>query len=102
MVLQLLMDLGLLKYFVSRFGDQLVSHVIGWDHAMAEEANHKKHLILLKLLQSLGRAHDEMLYIGNQRSDIDHFDQIGICMTSLCETQGLTEEAMNKLADSFF
>ena len=102
MVLQLLMDLGLLQYFVSRFGDQLVSHVIGKDHAMAQETNHKKHLILMKLLQSLSRNHDEMLFVGNKREDVDHFEQICLCKTYLCETQGLTEDAMNELIDSYF
>jgi len=102
MVLQLLMDINLVKYFISRFGDQLVSHVIGSDHGMAKETNHKKHLILLKLLDSLGRAHDEMLYIGNGKQDINHFQSIGLCRTYLNETQGLTNEGMDKLLASFF
>ena len=101
-VLQLLMDLGLLKYFVSRFGDQLVSHVIGRDHAMAEETNHMKHLILLKLLQSLSREHDEMLFVGNKKEEIEHFKTNAFCRAYWCETQGLTEEAMNKLVESYF
>lgn len=102
MVLQLLMDCNLVKYFISRFGNQLVSHVIGWDHGMAQETNHKKHLILLKLMDSLGRQHEEMLYVGNDKEQMNHIRSIGLCRTFLAETQGLTEEAMNKIADSFF
>ena len=102
MILQLLMDCNLVKFFISRFGNQLVSHVIGRDHGMAQETNHKKHLILLKLMESLGRAHEEMLYVGNDKEEINHIRSIGLCRTYLTETQGLTEEAMNKVADSYF
>jgi len=102
MVLQLLMDCNLVRYFISRFGNQLVSHVIGWDHGMAQETNHKKHLILLKLMDSLGRAHDEMLFVGNHKEDMDHIRSIDLCRTYWCQTQGLTQEAMNTMTASFF
>jgi len=102
MVLQLLMDCNLVRYFISRFGNQLVSHVIGWDHGMAQETNHKKHLILLKLMDSLGRAHDEMLFVGNHKEDMEHIRSIDLCRTYWCQTQGLTQEAMNTVTASFF
>jgi len=102
MVLQLLMDIGLVSYFMSRFRFEMVSHVVGRDHAMAINADHKKHLILLDLLDTLGRTHDEMLFIGANEQEIDHLRSIGLCRTSFCETQGLTEEAMESIASTFF
>lgn len=102
LILRLLKDVGLLKYFVSAAPSnpkKLISHVIGSDHIISKESEGRTHLILLQLLQSLDRSHDEMLFVGNDRNGVEHLRRIKICRTDWCQTRGLTQEAMNEILE---
>ena len=102
LILRLLKDVGLLRYFVSAAPSnpkKLVSHIIGSDHIVSKESEGKTYLILLQLMQSLERSHDEMLYVGNSRATVDHLRAIKVCRTDWCETRGLTANAMNEILD---
>ena len=105
MVLQLLRDVGLLGFFVSRRADnpkKFNSHILGEDHQFTEEAEGKKHLLLLRILQFLGTSHDEMLYIGTEWSAIEHLDKIELCKTYWCETKGLAQGDLNAISKLYF
>lgn len=98
-------DLDLLKFFVSaepRNPQKLISHIIGGDHLISKQCNGRKHLILLKLLQSLERSHDDMLFVGSNKKEIEHLDAIKVCKTYLVETSGLTEKAMMHIQSKYF
>jgi len=102
LILRLLKDVGLLSYFVSASPSnpkKLISHIIGADHIISKESEGRTHLILLQLMQSLDRSHDEMLYVGNDRNGVDHLKRIKICRTDWCETRGLTQNAMNEILE---
>ncbi len=76
MIMQLLNDLGLLKYFITRPNkNEFISHIIGWDKNMYVECNGKRHLILLKLLNLCRKQHNEMLYVGNDKDIIQHLEK---------------------------
>lgn len=104
-IVKLLKAVGILKYFVSASAmnpHKFVSHVMGRDHKIFVEAEGKRHLMLLKLMQFLQRSHDEMLYIGNNRDTVSHLNRIKICQTFLCQTKGLTEKAFAEIQESHF
>jgi len=101
MIVRLLKDTNLLKYFVSRNpeNNKFLSHVIGFDHKIAKESANKKHLMMLKLLQFLQRSHDELLYIGHDKQVTEHLRQIKICKTYWCQSKGLTQSALDEIQE---
>ena len=58
--------------------------------------------MLLKLMQSAGVSHDDMLYVGHDKKVIEHLEAIGICRTYFCETKGLTEDGIHDIKRQFF
>ena len=105
MIIRLLQDVDLLKYFLSKnpnYPTKLISHIIGWDHNVTKESENKKHLILLNLLRILKKSHDEMLYIGNDKDIIEHLKSIKICKTYLSKTNGLTKNALQDIQRTHF
>lgn len=102
LILRLLKDVGLLRYFVSAAPSnpqKLISHIIGSDHIISKESQGRTHLILLQLMQSLERSHDEVLHVSQNRNEVEHLKAIKICRTDWCETRGLTANAMNEILD---
>ena len=105
MIVKLLKDINLLKYFVSQNPQnpsKFLSHVIGFDHKIAKESNGKKHLILLKLLQFLQRSHSEILYISHDSEIIEHLKTIRLCKVYLAETQGITQKDLESIQEAYF
>ena len=105
MIVKLLKDVNLLKYFVSQNPmnpNKFLSHVIGYDHKIAKESNGKKHLILLKLLQFLQRSHSEILYISHDKEIIEHLTTIRLCKTYLVETEGIKKSDFEEIQETCF
>ncbi len=103
MVMQLLNDVGLLKYFVTRPSkNEFISHIVGWDKNMYVECNDKRHLILFKLLNMLRKQHNEILYVGNDKDIIQHLENIKACEVYYCATKGLTQNGINAVQDGYF
>jgi len=109
-VLTLLNEVHLLKFFVSpqrgregkgRSG-KLVSHVIGCDHWLSAGCEGKRHLILLKAMQSLRRRHGEILFVANDRAVAEHLREIKVCRAVLVETKGLASDKMEAIRDAYF
>ena len=105
----LLSEVDLLRFFVrwnlnldGAPNGKMVSNVIGWNHKMVKGCRGKRHLMLLKMMQSLGISHDEMLYVGNDKEVVDHLHDIGLCKTYLVETKGLTVDGMDEIKRKFF
>ena len=94
----------LLRFFVSQTpgSAQIISHVVGCDHRIAQETAGKTHLALLKLLQVSGTAHSEMLYVGSDSATVQHLVHIDVCKAHLCETKGLTQSAFQGILDTYF
>eukprot|EP01084_Bolivina_argentea_P294446 506599_1 len=100
MIVNLLQDVGLLKYFVRvhpQDNKKWLSHIFGYDHRISNNVSGKRHLMLLKLLQSLQRKHDQMLYIGNDNNIIQHINSIQLCKTYLVETKGLLQSDLDEI-----
>ena len=104
-VLRLLQECTLLRHFVSRSSQnagKVVSHVIGWDDALAKKAQHKMHLILLQLLQSASRAHAELLFVTHDKEQVEHLESIGACKTYLCKAKGMTLSDIDEIQKLYF
>ena len=92
MVVNLLNSVELLRYFVRVHPSddkKLLSHIFGYDHRISDETEGKRHLMLLKLLQSLNRKHEQLLYIGSDLEIVSHLQSIQLCKTYHVETKGL-------------
>jgi len=105
MVLQLLKDIKLLRYFLSAMPDgsgKLLSHIIGCDHMMQYQCEAKRHLIMFKLLKSMQKYHDEILYCGHDEEVVSHLERIKVCKTYLCKTKGLVEADFENMLQTYF
>mmetsp|Transcript_45806 Transcript_45806/g.73325 ORF Transcript_45806/g.73325 Transcript_45806/m.73325 type:complete len:244 (+) Transcript_45806:131-862(+) len=105
MVVTLLQDVGLLRYFVSinpANRKKLLSHVIGYDHKMSKQASGKRHLILLELLQFLQKPHASVLYVGNEKETVEHIRSIQICKAYHVDSHGLVGQDFDKIQEKYF
>lgn len=75
--------------------------MIGYDHVVAKGTEGKRHLILLKLMQFLHRDHQDFLFVSNNRENLDHVDQIGICKTFEIKTKGLLQSDLDAVHREF-
>ena len=105
LILQLLKDIKLLRYFLSAMPDgsgKLLSHIIGCDHMMQYQCEGKRHLIMFKLLKSMQKYHDEILYCGHDEEVVNHLERIKVCKTYLCKTKGLVEADFENMLETYF
>jgi len=104
-VLQFLKDIKLLRYFLSAMPDgsgKLLSHIIGSDHMMQYQCEGKRHLIMFKLLKTMNKFHDEILYVGHDKDVVQHLEQIKCCKTYLCKTKGLVDKDFETIRSAYF
>ena len=78
-----------------------LSHVIGCDHKLWEDANGKKHLLILRLMNFLKFNHENVLYISHDKEEIEHAKLISLCQTYYVKTNGLIERDLDEIANIF-
>ena len=79
----------------------IIPHVIGKDHPLMQENNHKIHIIVLKLIHYLKKEHNNVLYVGCNKDVIDHMSQIQACNTYFVKTKGMLFQDMKKIERKF-
>ena len=105
-IIKLLRKIELNKYFQSKFGKKVLTHVIGCESKLYKEngGDSKKHLLILTLLKYLDRTHNQLLYISNNKNVIKQLNDgnFVFCKTYQIDTNGLTNKDLDNIYNKYF
>ena len=61
----------------------------------------QKYLVILRIIKFLKRDHDELLFVTNNKQDLDQINKINLCDTYFIETKGMTSQNMIYIENKF-
>ena len=105
LIIELCIRVEISKYLESMFNGKRLSHIIGYESALAIKHSHETYLIILNLMQFLNRKHENILYITTEGNDADKIENSRTCQVyriTKSHLKGIQQNDMDKIVDKYF